>query len=271
MIPGITPDKDRIIAATGAGGKTCFLQHLARLLQKSGKRVLLSTTTHIYHPNVDGFSDTADRVICCSTPEELYRFKPKAPSITVAGMTCDNRQKLSGIPANLPAELLNRNLYDNILIEADGSRQLPLKAPAENEPVLPEACDVIVAVTGWKGIESPMTADTVHRQKHFSAITGLHPGDQIKPKAISALINSPSGLFKYIFATSGGKNIFTGKKIWLLNQLDTLEQWQKGRFFAQEVVASTPSLYAALLSSFSQPCPWLGSINISSYSEYNND
>ncbi|MCW7551158.1 selenium cofactor biosynthesis protein YqeC [Endozoicomonas gorgoniicola] len=275
MIPGIDPDKDRIIAATGAGGKTCFLQHLARLLQQSGRTVLLSTTTHIYHPDVDGFANSIDRVICCTDAEELYNSQPEPASITVAGMMCKNPQKLSGIPANLPAELIKRNLYDNILIEADGSHRLPLKAPSEKEPVLPDGYQVLVGVTGWKGIESPITADTVHRREWFSAVTGLKTGDSITPEAMSVLINSSAGLFKQphlqpdshcIYEKEPSGNNFSEKKcsekkpckkIWLLNQLDSQKQRQSGRAFALEVLAHSPSIHTTLLSSFSQLYPWL--------------
>ena len=265
MIPGIDPDKDRIIAATGAGGKTCFLQHLARLLQQSGRTVLLSTTTHIYHPDVDGFADSVDRVICCTDAEELYTSQPEPASITVAGMICKNPQKLSGIPASLPAELIKRNLYDNILIEADGSHRLPLKAPSEKEPVLPDGYQVLVGVTGWKGIESPITADTVHRREWFSAVTGLQTGDRITPEAMSVLINSSAGLFKQPHLPPDSHCISEKessvkkpcKKIWLLNQLDSQQQRQSGRAFALEVLAYSPSIHTTLLSSFSQLYPWL--------------
>ncbi|MET4695629.1 selenium cofactor biosynthesis protein YqeC [Endozoicomonas lisbonensis] len=271
MIPGIDPDKDRIIAATGAGGKTCFLQHLARLLQQSGRTVLLSTTTHIYHPNIDGFAGSVNRVICCTDSEELYTSQPEPASITVAGMICKNPKKLSGIPADLPAELIKRDLYDNILIEADGSHRLPLKAPSEKEPVLPDGYQVLVGVTGWKGIESPVSADTVHRREWFSAVTGLKAGDRIKPGAMSALVNSPSGLFKepHLKQTLSEKK--PCKKIWLLNQLDSQKQRQSGRAFALEVLAHSPSIHTTLLSSFSQPYPWLEPIKNTTLYGLNND
>ncbi|UYM14878.1 selenium cofactor biosynthesis protein YqeC [Endozoicomonas euniceicola] len=284
MIPGIDPDKDRIIATAGAGGKTSFLQHLASLLQQSGRTVLLSTTTHIYHPDVDGFAGRVDRVIRCSDPEELYISRPEPASITVAGMACEDRQKLSGIPATLPAELIRRNLYDNILIEADGSRQLPLKAPSDKEPVLPDGCQVIVGVTGWKGIESPVSAETVHRREWFSAVTGLKAGDRVSPEALSVLINSPVGLFKqphlqqsahYFFEKNSFEKKSSAKtpckKIWLLNQLDSQKQQQAGRAFALEVLAHSPCIHTTLLSSFSQSYPWLERIKNTSLYGLNYD
>ena len=279
MIPGIDPDKDRIIAATGAGGKTSFLQHLASLLQQSGRTVLLSTTTHIYHPDVDGFAGSVDRVIRYSDPEELYTSQPEPASITVAGMACEDRLKLSGIPTTLPAELIRRNLYDNILIEADGSRQLPLKAPSDKEPVLPGGCQVVVGVTGWKGIESPVTAETVHRREWFSAVTRLTDGGWVSPEAMSVLINSPAGLFKQPHLQQNARCFFEGKssaktpckKIWLLNQLDSQKQRQSGRAFALEVLAHSPSIHTTLLSSFSEPYPWLERIKNPSFYGLNYD
>ncbi|AMO57701.1 hypothetical protein GZ77_13635 [Endozoicomonas montiporae] len=273
MIPGINSDKDRIIAATGAGGKTSFLQHLARLLKQSGRKVLLTTTTRIYHPDIDGFSDTADRVITARDARVLYNSPPEAASITVAGMLCENPRKLSGIPADLPAELIKHQLYDNILIEADGSRHHPLKAPADNEPVLPEGCQVMIGVTGWKGIDAPVTDNTVHRLEQFRNITGLGINERINHTAVSALINSPEGLFKQVQSNpeKNNLNLKTCKRIWCLNQLDTQEQRQQGRTLALAVMAGSPSIYTTILSSFSQPEPWLDSINTPSLSGCNND
>lgn len=51
---------------------------------------------------------------------------------------------------------------DLILIEADGSRGLPVKFPAAHEPVIPENVNMILAVCGMSGMERP-GAEVCHR------------------------------------------------------------------------------------------------------------
>lgn len=42
---------DRVIAFVGAGGKTTLIQKMARELQENGKKVIVTTTTHMYRPD----------------------------------------------------------------------------------------------------------------------------------------------------------------------------------------------------------------------------
>ena len=42
---------DRVIAFVGAGGKTTLIQKMARELQENGKKVIVTTTTHMYIPD----------------------------------------------------------------------------------------------------------------------------------------------------------------------------------------------------------------------------
>lgn len=54
----------------------------------------------------------------------------------------------------LPEKLMEDLLYlaDEILIEADGSAHMPVKAPAEHEPVLFPYMDEVVIVMGTHAI-----------------------------------------------------------------------------------------------------------------------
>ena len=44
----IRPEKHRLIAVVGAGGKTTLIYELARELKKAGYRAAVTTTTHMY-------------------------------------------------------------------------------------------------------------------------------------------------------------------------------------------------------------------------------
>ena len=58
----------------------------------------------------------------------------------------------------LPEKLMEDLLYlaDEILIEADGSAHMPVKAPAEHEPVLFPYMDEVVIVMGAHAIGKPL-------------------------------------------------------------------------------------------------------------------
>ena len=67
-----------VISLTGAGGKTSMMLALGRELEAAGKRVVLTTTTHVAHP--DQFTDDPDSpyagisVICSDAdPREICR------------------------------------------------------------------------------------------------------------------------------------------------------------------------------------------------------
>jgi len=102
-----------------------------------------------------------------------------------------------------------------MLIEADGSRQLPLKAPAEHEPAIPDFVDTVVVVAGLSGLGKPLTSEWVHRPELFASLSGLVSGDIISVDALAKVLTSPSGGLKGIPPRA--------QRILLINQVDILE------------------------------------------------
>ena len=243
IIPDIHLAGQRIIAATGAGGKSSFLQCLARQLKADNQRVLVTTTTHIYHPGHSGFISHVDQML---SPDAL--FSPAEPgTITVSGSRSNQPEKLSGIEPQVPGQLIAADLYDYVLVEADGAREKPLKAPASHEPVLPDQCDLVIGVTGWRGISQPASPDSIHRWQEFSTITGLADQQKITAEAICRLLDSPLGLFKRTPETAG--------KLWLINQLDNPGQQSEARRFAMEVIRLSQQINTALLGNLGHSDP----------------
>jgi hypothetical protein len=110
--PGVT-------AVIGSGGKTSLLRRLAEELPGT---VLLCTTTHI-RP----FEEYP--LLTAPTPEDI-RKALTAYRVLCLGTPCENG-KLTA--PSLSVETL-ATLSDYVLVEADGSRQLPLKAHEAHEP-----------------------------------------------------------------------------------------------------------------------------------------
>ncbi len=108
------------------------------------------------------------------------------------------------------------------LVEADGARGLPLKAPASHEPAIPPRVGVVVYLAGMAALNQPLAPGTVHRLPQFSTLAALDEGETISAEAVAAVMTHPEG---------GLKNIPpAARRVLLLNQADTIElQSQAGK------------------------------------------
>lgn len=164
-----------VTAFVGGGGKTTAIARLAKELSAFG-RVLVATTTRIYPPGFPILIDPDEDVL-----HEAFRCH----AIIAAGSVCG--EKL-GPPKNLEALCA---LSDYALIEADGSRCLPLKAPAAHEPVIPENARLVVAVAGVDGIGQPVSA--VHRPEIYAALVGKPLDALVTPEDMARVLLHPDG------------------------------------------------------------------------------
>ena len=131
------------IAAAGAGGKTTLLLHLAEECAKQNTSVLVTTTTHMLLPEDQlGIPAAAGKITWLGTPA--------APVFRKNGwIKCQ-------APAPKALELYRRN-HALTLIEADGSRMLPLKIPDCREPVIADRTDLLLVVYGLSALGQPLS------------------------------------------------------------------------------------------------------------------
>lgn len=127
----------RITALIGGGGKTTLLYLLGQTLAEQGKTVLLTTTTHLAQD---------DCAVAPESAEKLNRLLAPGKTVLAAYPAEDGR--MTGIPAEWYAQLK----ADHILVEADGSRRLPLKVHRANEPVIPEGTELVLQVAGLSAL-----------------------------------------------------------------------------------------------------------------------
>ena len=113
-----------IISITGSGGKTSLMFNLARDLSEFGK-VLVTTSTKIRLPK-KGFD-------ILYVDEKFYE-KPNSNVVVVLGNLIKEQNKLKSIQYKKLQEIVKD--FDYVLIEADGSRNLPLKARKDHEPLI---------------------------------------------------------------------------------------------------------------------------------------
>lgn len=128
------------IALIGAGGKTTCLYALARELKACHKKILIMTTTHMYEPDESIFS---------GMDEEKTAALLDTSGIAAIGKRCGNG-KITYVGDDVYERMKRK--ADIILVEADGSRRLPIKVCGAHEPVLPQPCHLILALAGLSAL-----------------------------------------------------------------------------------------------------------------------
>ena len=162
-----------IIAVVGSGGKTTLIKKLAARYRGEGKTVLVTTTTHMFIEEDTLLSDDAGTII-------------RALNETGYAM--------AGIPDGEKIKALSKDTFDAVcgcadvvLVEADGSRHMPLKFPRETEPVIPENADEIIVVCGLNAI-GEKAKDVCHRLELVKACLGIEDHTIIEPLHIQKLV-----------------------------------------------------------------------------------
>lgn len=184
-----------ITAVVGSGGKSTLLTQGARALAENGARVALATTTHMLPP--------AHLPLTRTVPELAEALKHT--SVATIGELDRATGELS-IPA-CGIEPLTAHA-DYVLVEADGSHRLPLKAHATYEPVIPSGAVRTILVVGASGFNRPI-AQAVHRPAIFCELTGAVMGDIATPELVARAITA-EGLVR------------TGADAVVINQVDNL-------------------------------------------------
>lgn len=171
----------------------------------------MTTTTHLADPReVPGAS--VERVLVLAAlehPDDDVPLPATAPGVTLlVARPAEPPRKLKGVDPSHLARLAY--VWPVVLVEADGSKRLPIKAPAEHEPVVPAETALTIGVLGLDALGWPMDERTVHRPERFAAVTGCLPGAAIGWDHVVALARHPEGLF------TGAR----GARVVLLNKVD---------------------------------------------------
>ncbi len=173
-----------LVAFTGGGGKSSLMIALAQ--QLPGK-VLLTTTTRMFADQIDAACAILPATACTYPDLSLLddRERPTEKTIIVGPLQAD---KVTGIPLDLPQRLLARPDIDIVLVEADGSKMLPIKAPAAHEPALPLGVNLVVPVVGIDALHQPIK-EAAHRPELVSRLLGKDEGDSLTKVDIATLVS----------------------------------------------------------------------------------
>ena len=161
---GVEPGLTAII---GGGGKTTLMYMLAEEL-KPGGRVIICTSTRIFKPgNIPVYSGNDEAAL----EKELLRS-----SVICVGAVCEDG-KLKAPDCTFERLML---LAPYVLVEADGSQGLPMKAHAPWEPVIPDSAGTTVLVIGASGFGRTISS-AAHRPELFAKLAGAEVDDILTP------------------------------------------------------------------------------------------
>ena len=79
-----------------------------------------------------------------------------------------------------------------MLVEADGAKRLPLKAPAEHEPVIPNETRLVIAVAGLDGVGKTIH-ESVFRSERYAALCCKLEEDIVTPREIALVLAHEEG------------------------------------------------------------------------------
>ncbi|MCG8633118.1 MAG: putative selenium-dependent hydroxylase accessory protein YqeC [Desulfobacterales bacterium] len=229
----------RVITVVGGGGKTSFIFTLAKEAAALGKSVLITTTTAMFNPEYfdslspesGGPAQPFDQIYIGPAEPLAARHREPGNILVAADAHNPKRKKLIGYTPEDLAAVLDSPGFDLILIEGDGARMRPVKAPAGHEPVIPPQTDMLVGCIGLDCLGRPLDETHVHRPGLLAEITGQAQGDPITEQTLVRLAESDQGLFK-----SSAKGM-TGTII--LNKADTPGRVQQGAAVAAQCRGKT--------------------------------
>ena len=220
-------DFHKIVSVVGGGGKTTVIRAMLReCMENSDGRIpcAVSTTTHIQKTNAEYFLGEPS----------MKMFRKKLSDYEVVWM---GREIRKGKLASFQKEFLEEVSREPVLLllEADGAKHFPVKAPAEHEPVICEQTDIVLNVYGMSAVGKKLK-EGCFRVKETGKILGKTEEDILCPEDIVTLAVSQSVGRKYVTDDMEYQVI--------LNQADTKEQKKMAVELAEEIVKQLSDRHA---------------------------
>jgi len=184
-----------LISLVGAGGKSSLMLALAGELALAGQRVIATTTTRIWRSESRHLLVEPDPE---RMAERLKGLVSPGEWLTLAQAEEEVRGgiKLVGPPPEAIDEAWLSGAAEYVIVEADGSRRLPLKAPRPHEPVIPAETTIVIGLVGLSALGQPLDEEHVCGADLFAGLTGCRPGELVGPGEVVKLVLHPEGLFK---------------------------------------------------------------------------
>ncbi|MFQ6608329.1 MAG: selenium cofactor biosynthesis protein YqeC [Fidelibacterota bacterium] len=182
--------KGACVAFLGGGGKSSLVFKLGKELSLHFDKVLLTSVTkagpeksvplHLIDSN-----ENVDLESKFKAQNPLYLLQKKIRTDKYQGFTVN--------------QLKTFHQYADItLVEADGSRNLPLKAHTDYDPVVPVFSTHVIILIGADAINTRIQDGKVHRPELFCEKWKLTPEEILTPDIIAKVVTHPLGYLSKI-------------------------------------------------------------------------
>lgn len=207
---------DGLVCVVGAGGKKTTLYALAT----QAERAVVTATVRIpiFDPHVA-------EVVVTEDPIGELMLQDSWPLGLVPEQEFEDRYR--GYDPDTVTDI-SRAHDGPVLVKADGARMREFKAPAENEPQIPETADTVIPVASAHAVGEPLDEETVHRPERVAALTDADIGDEVTAEMVGQVLAHTEG---------GLKDVPPGATVIpLVNKVDDEDDERVAREIAETVL-----------------------------------
>ncbi|GMA07311.1 hydroxylase accessory protein YqeC [Tetragenococcus halophilus subsp. flandriensis] len=203
-----------VLSIIGSGGKTSLLIFLAK--KYCHEKVLLSTTTKMGYPKANIY----DRLVI-----DPFENLAAEIGITMAGKLTDNQGKKKICMPESASFKQSFPLFDKVFLEADGSKQRPLKGWADFEPVIVAETTTTIGIVPLCVLGKLTDETVIHRLPYYLKLVSAKKNSPITVQHLAQLTEHPEGLFAKA----------RGEKILYINHVEGLEDLRLAKQVVQKM------------------------------------
>lgn len=174
-------DIPRVVSVVGAGGKTTVIRRLQGECLQEHIGHVVTTTTHMQYERTESFLSEG-------ALERVMELAGRLGTVWLGKPVSE--EKMKGPSVELLREIYERGLW--LLVEADGARRLPVKAPEEHEPVIVPFSTDVICVYGMDAVGCPI-GEVCCRVDRVTDILGKTPTNFLEAVDIARLAASDAG------------------------------------------------------------------------------
>jgi probable selenium-dependent hydroxylase accessory protein YqeC len=237
--------REGLVAAVGAGGKKSTLYRLVEAHLALGTRPIgLTATVQLGWPPAVRLP--AEPLV--AGPAELNEMVPRTASkghLVIFAGTPTKPGRLAGLAPEVVASLHQRSGFAVTLVKADGARMRSIKAPAEDEPVLPQGVATVLASVSARAIGHPLDPRIAHRVERIATAIGIAPGEVLTAVHVGRLLASPRGALQ---------GVGESRVVPIINMVE-VERLEVAREAARHALAATERFDRVVLASMTATEP----------------
>lgn len=244
-LPDLLHAREGIVCTTGAGGKKSVLFALAA---RHPGRVAFTTTVHTLPP-----PEALGAAVAVAPEQQLEAELKKISDRRFIAYACpgDKPGRLTGVPIARIDALHAACGFDLTLVKADGARMRWVKAPADDEPVLPAGMTTLIPVLSARALGEPLAERIAHRVERLARISGAAVGMPFLPEHAARLLAAEHGLLK----GAGDARVVP-----VINMVDDPERLRLATETARRALALTTRFDRIVLTRLKGPDPMVAVI-----------